>query len=113
MTDSNVNFSISETAAERISVLLSDEKPNSRLRISVNGGGCNGFQYKFDFDDQFDTEEDLEITSGNARVVIDKTSLEFVEGAEINYVISLGAQHFEIRNPNAASSCGCGNSFSV
>ena len=106
------NLTLSDSAAKRISTLLESEAEGARLRVSVDGGGCNGFQYKFDFDTTLN-EDDFEISKNGASVVIDETSLEFVKGSEIDYVITLGAEHFEIKNPNAASSCGCGNSFSV
>jgi len=113
MTDNlSKNLTLSDSAAKRISFLLESEAEGARLRVSVDGGGCNGFQYKFDFDTELN-DDDIQIQKEEASVVIDETSLEFIKGSEIDYIISLGAEHFEIKNPNAASSCGCGNSFSV
>ena len=109
----NQEFSISPSAAQRISYLLDDEPDGSYLRITVEGGGCSGFQYKFDFDAQSLASDDKEFTHGKARVIIDTLSLGFVEGSMIDYVENLGASYFEISNPNASASCGCGNSFAV
>ena len=108
----NMNLDISENAAKQISHLLQQEPENTFLRISVDGGGCNGFQYKFDFDRER-SEEDKIFSRNGAEIVIDEMSLEFVGGSIVDYIETLGAAHFEIKNPNAASSCGCGNSFSV
>jgi iron-sulfur cluster assembly protein len=106
------NLSITENAAKRIEHLLKSEAEGAYLRVAVDGGGCNGFQYRFDFDTKLN-EDDIKITRDGAKVIIDETSLEFVKGSVIDYVVTLGASAFEIKNPNAASSCGCGNSFSV
>lgn len=101
-------FSISDSAAARIAHLLSDEPAGTKLRVSVDGGGCSGFQYKFDFTTDR-AADDMEF----GPVLVDTTSLEFVKGSMLDYVESLGAASFEIKNPNAKASCGCGNSFSV
>ncbi len=106
-------FLISDNAATRIAHLLGTEPAGSYLRITVEGGGCSGFQYKFDFDGADMTEDDLRFERQGAQVVIDTMSLGFVEGSMIDYVENLGASYFEIKNPNAAASCGCGNSFAV
>lgn len=103
---------ISDSAVKRINHLLKDEAEGSRMRIAVEGGGCNGFQYKFDFDTSKNADDKIFERDGVA-VVIDETSLELVKGSMLNYVETLGFAHFEIKNPQAASSCGCGNSFSV
>jgi iron-sulfur cluster assembly accessory protein len=105
---------LTANAARRIAHLMSaDETPNAKLRISVNGGGCSGFQYAFDF--VYDNAEptDLVINKDGAIVLIDDVSLPFMDNAVIDYVESLGAAHFEIKNPNASAKCGCGNSFAV
>lgn len=108
------NFQISDSAAARIAYLLDDEPKGSYLRITVEGGGCSGFQYKFDFDASASTDEDRKFQHENgALVIIDDMSLGFVNGSAIDYVENLGASYFEIKNPNAAASCGCGNSFAV
>ncbi|HCR86298.1 MAG TPA: iron-sulfur cluster assembly accessory protein [Alphaproteobacteria bacterium] len=107
-----MNIQISDNAAKRILKLLKDEPANSRLRIAVEGGGCNGFQYKFDFDTN-KAEDDIIIKNGGAEVLLDSTSAELIAGSILDYIETLGYAHFEIKNPQAQSSCGCGNSFSV
>jgi iron-sulfur cluster insertion protein len=108
----SANVQISDSAVKRIGNLLKDEESGARLRVTVEGGGCNGFQYKFDFDKNKNAD-DVVIEKDGIAVVIDETSLELVNGSILNYVETLGFAHFEIKNPQAASSCGCGNSFSV
>ena len=103
---------ISESAAERIAVLVQKEVGDAHFRVSVSGGGCSGFQYHFSFDNTIN-EDDLVIKRDQARVAIDAVSLDFLKGSEINFVQELMGSHFEIRNPNAKASCGCGSSFSV
>jgi len=104
---------ITESAAARIKVILDqDENRGMMLRISVSGGGCSGFQYGFTFDDATG-ESDRVLERGGAKVVIDETSLELLAGAQIDYVEELVGASFQIKNPNAKSSCGCGNSFAV
>lgn len=106
-------FSITENAAKRIAFLAEDEDyKNVMLRVSVNGGGCSGFQYKMDFDTE-QNKDDHVFENGEAKVVIDEMSLEFLNGSCLDYVETLGAAAFEIKNPNATANCGCGNSFSV
>jgi iron-sulfur cluster insertion protein len=104
---------VTESAARRIAWLMQQEDtPNVKLRIAVSGGGCSGFQYGFSFDDTVNPDDRL-FTRDGAAVVIDETSLELLGGAEIDFVEDLVGAAFQIRNPNASSSCGCGNSFSV
>ena len=107
------HFDMSDAAAKRIAHLLSDEPEGSVLRVSVLGGGCSGFQYHFEFDPKGATGDDKIISREGATVVIDETSLGLLEGSLIDYVETLGSAAFEIRNPQAKASCGCGNSFSV
>jgi iron-sulfur cluster insertion protein len=106
-------FLVSEAAQARVGKLLGGEPAGSRLRISVLGGGCSGFQYHFDFDANPLAPDDKLFGDINAPVVVDETSLSLISGSMLDYVESLGAAAFEIKNPNAKSSCGCGNSFSV
>ena len=106
-------FSISASANARIAHLLKGEPAGTRLRVAVDGGGCSGFQYKFDFDAAAPTAEDTLFGTAEAQVIVDEISLGFISGAMLDYVETLGASAFEIKNPNAKSSCGCGNSFSV
>ena len=83
-----------------------------KLRIAVSGGGCSGFQYGFSFDDAVNADDRL-FQREQATVVIDETSLDLLRGAVIDFVEDLAGASFQIRNPNAQSSCGCGNSFSI
>lgn len=107
------SFQLTPNAQRRIGVLLAKEKPGSYLRISVLGGGCSGFQYRFDFTDEAPADDDASFGEDGAKVVIDPTSLGFIKGAVLDYVVTLGNAEFQIKNPNATASCGCGNSFSV
>lgn len=104
---------ISASAAKRIAFLLGKEaSPEAKLRVSVKGGGCSGFQYEFGFDSE-QHEDDILFEKDGAKVLIDTMSLEFINGSVLDYIETLGAAHFEIRNPQATATCGCGNSFSV
>jgi iron-sulfur cluster insertion protein len=107
-------FSITDNAAKRILTLLSTEpnKDSLRLRISISGGGCSGFQYHFTLDDQ-KLDDDVIFIHNEAEVIVDETSLGLLEGSVLDYVEDMVASTFAIKNPNAAASCGCGNSFSV
>lgn len=106
-------FTISESATARIAHLLATEPTGSHLRVAVEGGGCSGFQYKYDFEQAAPAVDDQIFGNAQAPVVVDATSLEFLNGSVLDYVETLGAASFEIKNPNAKSGCGCGNSFSV
>jgi iron-sulfur cluster insertion protein len=107
------NFSISDNAARRIVYLVSQgDVPGTMLRISIAGGGCSGFQYSFSFDDTVSTEDKVFENNG-AKVIIDEISLGLLSDSILDYVEDMVASTFIIKNPNAASSCGCGNSFSV
>lgn len=106
-------FTLSESARKRIAHLLKDEPEGTVLRIAVMGGGCSGFQYQFEFEPYVATGTDTALLQDGAYVVIDAASMEFLRGAELDYVESLGSASFEIKNPNSTSSCGCGNSFSI
>lgn len=103
---------LSDSAAKRIAEILISRPDKCALRISVEGGGCAGFSYKYDLVEQ-QSNDDLVIEKNGACVLIDSISLSFMEKAEINFVDNLMGQTFEIKNPNALSSCGCGTSFSV
>jgi iron-sulfur cluster insertion protein len=106
-------FRMSERAARRISEILAREgQPDLRLRVSVSGGGCSGFQYDFALDDQAE-DGDIAIERAGARVVIDGMSLMYLIGCEVDYVEDLTGSYFRVTNPNATASCGCGNSFAV
>ena len=103
---------LSASAARRIAGILSGEGDGTALRISVLGGGCSGFQYSFDLD-QARNSDDLLLERDGAVVVIDSTSLPFMKGSVIDFVDDLIGQSFQINNPNATASCGCGTSFSI
>ncbi|HUY68899.1 MAG TPA: iron-sulfur cluster insertion protein ErpA [Alphaproteobacteria bacterium] len=106
--------SLTDAAARRILKVVADEKnPALMVRLEVLGGGCSGYQYKFGFDGHFDAAEDLVIEKSGARLVIDKTSLGLLKGSAIDYGENLMEAGFKVVNPNAESSCGCGNSFAV
>jgi iron-sulfur cluster assembly accessory protein len=103
---------ISESAARRIGQILKKEGSGAMLRISVEGGGCSGFQYKFDVD-RTKAEDDLVIERDSAVVVVDPASVPFLAGSEVDFVDDLIGASFRVNNPNATASCGCGTSFSV
>lgn len=106
------DVTLSESAAKRIAQIVSDEAGKQALRVSVEGGGCSGFSYKFDLDGA-PTEDDIVISRGDAKVLIDSLSLVYMAGSEIDFVDNLLGQSFQIKNPNAVASCGCGTSFSI
>jgi iron-sulfur cluster insertion protein len=103
---------LTDRAAQRIAEILREEAGPSSLRVAVTGGGCSGFQYDFCFDNTT-AEDDLVIAYGGARVLIDSVSIDFLKGAEIDFVEEMIGAAFKINNPNATSSCGCGTSFSI
>lgn len=104
---------VTPSAAARIAELIAaEQQADLMLRVFVSGGGCSGFQYGFSFDETLN-EDDHIFTRDGVKVVVDDTSLDLLAGAEVDWVETLGAASFQIRNPNAASSCGCGSSFSV
>ena len=105
--------SLSESAARRIAEILAGEPGKNAMRVSVEGGGCSGFSYRFDLVGEPGADDDLVIARDNARVLIDQLSLVYMAGSEIDFVDNLLGQSFQIRNPNAVASCGCGTSFSV
>jgi len=110
MTEANVT--ISERAARRIAELLRTEKAPALFRVSVEGGGCSGFQYRFDLVSE-SAPDDLLLERDGARVVVDPVSLGFVQGSEIDFTDDLIGAQFKINNPNVTAACGCGTSFSV
>ncbi|WP_455480266.1 HesB/IscA family protein [Bartonella sp. B12(2025)] len=107
-----MSVNISDVAAKQIAQILLSEPDKIGLRISVEGGGCSGFSYKYNLVSEM-SEDDLVLKKGGAIVFIDSLSLPFMEGAEIDFVDDLMGQSFQINNPNAVSSCGCGVSFSI
>ncbi|MBQ5515640.1 MAG: iron-sulfur cluster assembly accessory protein [Acetobacter sp.] len=122
MNSSSPSFSISEAAATRIVSIIERKKAEAQanhsvpiaLRVAVEAGGCNGFQYRFMLVSQDDiTDDDTSIYRYGARVVVDSVSLTLLTDAELDFTDKLMGAHFAVRNPNAVSSCGCGTSFSI
>jgi len=103
---------VSENAARRIGEILGREPQGAKLRLSVEGGGCSGFQYKFDVDRE-QAADDIVVTREAAIVLIDPVSLGYLVGAEIDFVDDLIGASFKVNNPNVTASCGCGTSFSL
>lgn len=111
-TETATPVTVSARAAKRIAEILKTETAPAMLRVAVSGGGCSGFQYTFTIDDAR-MDDDLVLQRDGAVVLVDPVSLDFLTGAEIDFVDDLIGSSFKINNPNAASSCGCGTSFSV
>jgi len=103
---------LSASAAAQINAIMKKMGKQDYLRVAVEGGGCSGFSYKFDFADSAN-DDDLLIERDGARVLIDEMSLEFLSGSEIDYANELIGSAFKINNPNATANCGCGTSFSI
>ncbi|MGR9168556.1 iron-sulfur cluster insertion protein ErpA [Rhizobium sp. KDH_Rht_773_N] len=110
MTEANVT--LSDAAAKRIAAIVGSDPGKSALRVSVEGGGCSGFSYKFDLVDAA-AEDDVIVEKNDAKVLIDSLSLVYMAGSEIDFVDNLLGQSFQIKNPNAVASCGCGTSFAI
>lgn len=106
------NVSVTERAVNKIAAILKNEAAGAMLRISVEGGGCSGFQYKFDVERER-AADDVALGRPDATVLIDPVSLNFMTGSEIDYVDDLIGASFKVNNPQAKSSCGCGTSFSL
>jgi iron-sulfur cluster insertion protein len=108
-----MNLTITESAAVRMTALLTEEgsTPETKVRVFVQGGGCSGMEYGFTFDDE-KNEDDWEIPAGTTNVLIDSMSAQYLQNAEIDYVEDLNGARFKINNPNAETTCGCGSSFS-
>jgi iron-sulfur cluster insertion protein len=111
-TETALPVTVSARAAKRIADIIKSEPTPTMLRLAVTGGGCSGFQYNFALDDAR-MDDDLVIERDGATVLIDPVSLDFLRGAEIDFTNDLIGAAFKVNNPNAASSCGCGTSFSV
>ena len=106
-------ITITESAKTKILDLLAEEgNPDLKLRTFVQGGGCSGFSYGFTFDEIMN-EDDFEMPLGDSKVLIDAMSMQYLQGASIDYKEDLQGSEFKITNPNAQSTCGCGSSFSV
>ena len=106
-------ITITESAKAKILDLFAEEgNPDLKLRTFVQGGGCSGFSYGFTFDEIMN-EDDFEVPLGDCKVLIDAMSMQYLQGARIDYKEDLQGSEFKITNPNAQSTCGCGSSFSV
>jgi iron-sulfur cluster assembly accessory protein len=106
------SVTLSDAAAKRIAAIVGIEPGKSALRVAVEGGGCSGFSYKFDLADG-PQADDVVVERSGATVLIDSLSLVYMAGSEIDFVDNLLGQSFQIKNPNAVASCGCGTSFSI
>jgi iron-sulfur cluster assembly accessory protein len=109
MTD---GLTITERAAQRIGDILRREPSGTMLRLSVQGGGCSGFQYKFDMD-RVQASDDVTVVRDGITVLVDQISLQYLAGSEIDFVDDLIGASFKVNNPKAKASCGCGTSFSL
>lgn len=120
MTDSGLTpvqlgpreVTLSASAAKRIKALNAQAGTDEMFRITVSGGGCSGFQYEFKLDGQLN-DDDLTFERDGSVLVTDETSLDLIAGAEVDFVDDLMGAYFQVKNPNAVSSCGCGTSFSI
>ncbi|WP_029935387.1 iron-sulfur cluster insertion protein ErpA [Sphingomonas sp. UNC305MFCol5.2] len=106
------DIALTPAAAARVAAIAAKQSKPAILRLSVEGGGCSGFQYKFGFADAVEADDTV-AELGGVQLVVDSVSLDLVRGAQVDFVDSLGGAHFNVTNPNAASGCGCGTSFSV
>lgn len=106
------DLTLSENAARRIKTIAASEGRPLMLRVAVDGGGCSGFQYRFDLVDTVE-DDDLKVERDGAAALVDVVSMALLKGSEIDFVDELAGAEFRVRNPNAKSSCGCGVSFSI
>jgi len=114
MTDvlAEPSVTVTDRALRRVARILGNEPPGTMLRVSVEGGGCSGFQYKYDLVAAREAD-DLVIARDGATLLVDPVSLEYMSGSEIDFVDDLMGQSFQIRNPHASAACGCGVSFAI
>lgn len=108
----HTSVTLSPSAASRVAAIAGKQGKPAILRLSVEGGGCSGFQYKFGLADGPEADDSVAETDG-VRLLVDPVSLDLVQGCVVDFVESLGGAAFKVENPNAASGCGCGSSFSV
>ena len=106
------DVALTAAAAARVAAIAAKQGKPAILRLSVEGGGCSGFQYKFGMAEGVDSDDVVAETDG-VRLVVDSISLDLVRGSQVDFIDNLGGAHFAVTNPNAASGCGCGTSFSV
>ena len=105
-------LTLTPAAASRVAAIASKQDTPAMLRLSVEGGGCSGFQYKFEMANAVDDDDMVSETDG-VRLVVDPVSLDLVAGSTVDFVESLGGASFKVENPQAAAGCGCGSSFAV
>ena len=105
-------LTLTAAAAKRVAWIAEKQSKPAILRLSVEGGGCSGFQYKFDLADSPDSDDAISETEG-VRLVVDPISLDLVSGSVVDFVESLGGAAFRVENPQAAAGCGCGSSFGI
>jgi iron-sulfur cluster insertion protein len=103
---------LTPSAAARVSAIANKQGKPAILRLAVEGGGCSGFQYRFDLADSVEAD-DLSVVTDGVKLVVDSVSLDLVRGAAVDFVEDLAGAAFKVSNPNAASGCGCGSSFSI
>lgn len=106
------DINLTPSAAARVAAIATRQGKPAILRLAVEGGGCSGFQYRFDLADTIESD-DLQVEQDGVKLVVDSVSLDLVRGCAVDYVEDLGGSAFKVSNPNAASGCGCGSSFSV
>ena len=109
---SEIDISLTENAAKRVAAIASRQSKPAILRLAVDGGGCAGFTYKFELAGEAEEGDSIAETDG-VKLVVDPVSLDLVRGSAVDFVEDLGGAAFRVTNPNAASGCGCGSSFSV
>ena len=107
-----MNVTLTSAAAKRVDWIAQRQGKPAILRLSVEGGGCSGFQYRFDLTDAADNDDAVSETDG-VRLVVDPVSLDLIAGSTVDFVESLGGAAFKVENPNAAAGCGCGSSFGI
>ncbi|UTW54237.1 iron-sulfur cluster insertion protein ErpA [Kordiimonas sp. SCSIO 12610] len=113
MSEQASPVSLSAKAAERVAALIEQQgNDNLKLRLSVSGGGCSGFQYGFEFDEE-QKNDDIVVERDGVTMLVDNTSLLYLFGSEVDFVEDLVGASFQVVNPNASSSCGCGSSFAI
>lgn len=106
-------ITITESAKGKIQdILLEENNPKIKLRMFVQGGGCSGFNYGFTLDEE-QNEDDFEIPTGETSILVDAMSMQYIQGATVDFEETLMGSNFKIQNPQAVSTCGCGSSFSI
>lgn len=111
-TSTDETVALTQAAAARVLAIAAKQGKPARLRLAVDGGGCSGFTYRFALADAAEADDHVAITDG-AELLVDSISLDLLRGSRVDFVESLGGASFQVTNPNAASGCGCGASFSI